>query len=93
MLSVVWLMYSIVMMILGFWRKHRGLRLASITLSGIVILKVFIFDLHFLTLINRIISFFGLGVILLLTSYIYQRYKHILLSNESAQGDLHQPTE
>lgn len=87
MLSVVWLVYSILMMVIGFWRKKRGLRLASITLSGMVILKVFIFDLHFLTLLNRIISFFGLGVILLLTSYIYQRYKHILLSDESAHGE------
>ncbi|MBK9247573.1 MAG: DUF2339 domain-containing protein [Ignavibacteria bacterium] len=82
MLSVVWLVYSILMMVIGFWRKNRGLRIASIVLSGIVILKVFIFDLHFLTMLNRIISFFGLGVILLLTSYIYQRYKHVLLADE-----------
>ncbi|MBS1536120.1 MAG: DUF2339 domain-containing protein [Bacteroidetes bacterium] len=79
MLSVVWLVYSILMMIMGFWKKNRSLRISSISLSGIVILKVFLFDLSFLTLLYRVISFFGLGVILLLTSYFYQRYKQLIV--------------
>jgi uncharacterized membrane protein len=82
MLSVVWLVYSIILMVVGFGRKIRSLRLASIALSGFVILKVFLFDLSFLTMLYRIISFFGLGVILLLTSYFYQRYKHRILGEE-----------
>ncbi|MBI3260533.1 MAG: DUF2339 domain-containing protein [Ignavibacteriae bacterium] len=86
MLSVVWLVYSIIMMIIGFVRKIRGLRFASIALSGFVVLKVFLFDLSYLTLLYRIISFFGLGVILLLTSYFYQRYKHNIVGGEEIES-------
>src|SRR6185369_16241728 len=39
MLSVVWLVYSIVLMIIGFGRKIRGLRISSMVLSCFVILK------------------------------------------------------
>ncbi len=37
--------------------------------------KVFIFDLSALENIYRIISFIGLGVILLLVSFLYTRFK------------------
>jgi len=79
-LSSVWLLYSIGLMILGFWRRDREFRLQAIALFGIAILKIFLYDLSFLETLYRIFSFIGLGVILLFVSYLYQRYKDIILS-------------
>jgi uncharacterized membrane protein len=78
-LSAVWLLYSVVLMVAGIWRRHRGIRISSIVLFGFTILKIFIYDLSFLETLYRIFSFIGLGMILLAVSYLYQRYKYVIL--------------
>lgn len=78
-LSGLWLLYSVALMALGLVRRRRLLRLEAIGLFGFAILKIFIYDLSFLETLYRIFSFVGLGVILLLVSYLYQRYKNIIL--------------
>jgi uncharacterized membrane protein len=81
-LSGVWLFYSALLMVAGIWRRVQGLRLIAIALFGITILKIFIYDLSFLERLYRIFSFIGLGVILLLVSYLYQRYKAVIIENK-----------
>ena len=80
-LSGVWLLYSIALMVIGIWRRQRGIRVASMVLFGFTILKIFIYDLSFLETLYRIFSFVGLGVILLVVSYLYQKYKNIILGD------------
>ncbi|HEX6508303.1 MAG TPA: DUF2339 domain-containing protein, partial [Chloroflexota bacterium] len=77
--SLIWLAYAILVMILGIWRRARWMRLGAMALFACVILKVFIYDLSFLGAVYRPISFAGLGVILLAVSFLYQRYRSILL--------------
>jgi uncharacterized membrane protein len=81
-LSGVWLLYSVVLMSLGIWRRFRGMRFAAIGLFGITILKIFIYDLSFLETLYRIFSFIALGVILLAVSYAYQKYKDVIVAKE-----------
>ncbi|MBI5474652.1 MAG: DUF2339 domain-containing protein [Ignavibacteriae bacterium] len=85
-LSGVWLVYSIVLMIVGIWRRRRNIRMVAIGLFGLTILKIFIYDLSFLETLYRIFSFMGLGVILLGVSYLYQRYKSIILEDEQKEA-------
>jgi uncharacterized membrane protein len=68
-------------MVLGIWKRVRLLRVVAFVLFGITILKIFIYDLSFLETLYRIFSFIGLGVILLAVSYLYQRYKGIILED------------
>jgi uncharacterized membrane protein len=75
-LSIAWLIYSLILMGAGILRKRPALRLIAFALFGLSILKIFLFDLSFLGTLYRIFSFIGLGAILLLVSYLYQRYKH-----------------
>ena len=81
-LSGVWLLYSGLLMVAGLWRRVQGLRIIAIVLFGITILKIFIYDLSSLEGPSRIFSFIGLGVILLLISYLYQRYKAVIFENK-----------
>jgi uncharacterized membrane protein len=81
-LSVAWLIYSVVLMVLGIWKRNRGIRIISIVLFGFTILKIFIYDLSFLETLYRIFSFIGLGIILLAVSYLYQRYKDVIVGGE-----------
>lgn len=81
-LSGVWLLYSVLLMGVGIWRRLQGLRVIAIVLFGITILKIFVYDLSFLSGLPRIFSFIGLGVILLLVSYLYQRYKAVIFETK-----------
>lgn len=73
-LSLGWLIYSVIAMFFGILKRIKPLRKIALTVLGLTILKVFIFDLSFLDQLGRIISFMGLGVILLLLSFFYQKY-------------------
>ena len=80
-LSGGWLVYSIILMAIGIWRRARVVRIEAIILFGVSILKIFIYDLSFLDTLYRIFSFAGLGIILLAVSYLYQRYRGIILGS------------
>lgn len=79
--SMVWLAYAILVIGLGIWRRARWMRLGAIALFAAIILKVFVYDLSFLSAVYRPISFAGLGVILLTVSYLYGRYRSVLLDS------------
>ena len=72
-LSMLWLVYAIALMIPGAVRKSALLRWQGLALLGVTIIKVFFFDLSFLTRFYRIISFFVLGLVLMLVAFYYQR--------------------
>lgn len=73
-LSAGWLVYSIIAMCFGILKRIKPLRYISLVVLCLTILKVFIFDLSFLDQLSKIISFLGLGAILLLLSFLYQKY-------------------
>ncbi|MDB5033083.1 MAG: hypothetical protein JWQ98_324 [Chlorobi bacterium] len=77
-LSGIWLCYSALLMVVGIARSVRVLRIIAFGLFGLTILKIFIYDLSFLDTLYRIFSFIGLGVILLLISFLYGRYKDLI---------------
>jgi uncharacterized membrane protein len=73
-LSTLWLVYALAFIAAGFRKKWATLRWQALALLGIVIGKVFIFDLSFLQRFYRILSFLFLGFALLLISFYYQRH-------------------
>lgn len=74
-ISLAWILYSFILMVLGIWRKTKTMRILAFSLFGLSILKIFIFDLAFLDTLYRIFSFMVLGFILLGVSYVYGKYR------------------
>lgn len=72
-LSLLWLVYGAGMLLYGIWRRNRAFRWAALGLLTVTIAKVFLVDLANLDRIYRIVSFFALGAMLLVISYLYQR--------------------
>ena len=72
-LSSLWLVYALVLLAVGALKKLAVVRWQALTLMGVVIVKVFVFDLSFLEKFYRIVSFALLGLALLLISFYYQR--------------------
>lgn len=86
-LSVIWTVYAIGLVVAGFIWKNRPLRFMAIVIFAITILKVFLFDLANLDTIYRIISFIVLGGLLVVVSYLYQRYKDRIFGQEPVEQD------
>ena len=72
-LSVLWVGYALVLVVAGALLKSAATRWQGLGLLLMAIIKVFFFDLSFLTRFYRIVSFFVLGLVLLLVSFFYQR--------------------
>jgi uncharacterized membrane protein len=74
-LSVFWALVGVCTLVLGLRKDLAVLRLAGLALLGVTVAKVFLFDLATLTSVYRVVSFVGLGVLLLAGAFIWQRLR------------------
>lgn len=77
-LSLVFSVYAGSLIGSGIAKKLKHLRIAGIILFGITIFKLFIIDIADMTSIAKTIAYVILGVILLLISFFYNKYKNVL---------------
>ncbi len=77
-ISIFWLLYAIILLVIGFSRRNTWVRLGGILLLLIAVFKLFFIDLWSLGQLYRIIASISLGVVLLSISFVYQKYKHRL---------------
>jgi uncharacterized membrane protein len=68
-LSIYWGLLGFVGMVFGARRANRWLWLAGAGFMGLVVIKLFLVDLGNSGTIERIISFVGVGVLLLVVGY------------------------
>ncbi len=74
-LSNLWGAYSLFVVVLGIWKKKKYLRLGGLVWFGITLLKLFFYDIASLPTISKTIVFVSLGVLLLIISFLYNKYK------------------
>ncbi|WP_420571616.1 DUF2339 domain-containing protein [Kordia sp.] len=74
-LSILWGTYSLFAIVLGIWKQKRYLRIGAIALFGITLIKLFFYDIAHLSTISKTIVFVSLGVLLLIISFLYNKYK------------------
>ena len=72
--SIVWLLFGVALLALGFWRDVAALRHAGMALVCLVVAKVFLIDMAGLEGLLRVFSFLGLGAALLGLGYAYRRF-------------------
>jgi uncharacterized membrane protein len=75
MLSITWAAYATALIVAGIRKRYAPIRYFAMVVFGVTILKVFVIDLAELDRIYRVLSILGLGVMLLVTSYLYQRLR------------------
>lgn len=81
-LPILWGLCSFAFMWLGMRHGNRTLRIISLSLFTLTLLKLFIFDIQNIPAGGKIAAFFCLGVLLLVVSFMYQRLKKIIIDNE-----------
>ena len=76
MLSVSWAAYATALILVGLRRRYAPVRIFAIVVLALTIVKVFAVDLSHLQRVYRVVSVIGLGIMLLATSYLYQRTRN-----------------
>lgn len=77
-LSILWGLFSLLLIVFGIWKKKKHLRIGAIALFGATLLKLFFYDLKDLDTVSKTILFVSLGILLLTISFIYNKYKNII---------------
>lgn len=78
-LSILWSICSFIMMWLGMHYKFRSLRIISLSLFTITLVKLFAYDIRNIPPGGKIAAFILLGILLLTVSFMYQRLKKIII--------------
>ncbi len=71
--SALFMLFGAILLGAGFWRRSSFLRWQALLLLALSIGKVFLVDVSELSQGYRILSFLGLGALLLAVSFVYQR--------------------
>lgn len=73
-LSILWGVYSLVLIVVGIWKNDKYLRLGAMALFALTLIKLFFYDLISMDTISKTIIFVSLGLLLLLISFLYNKY-------------------
>jgi uncharacterized membrane protein len=84
---IAWGIFSFVLMIIGMKRKKKHLRIASLALFLITLIKLGVYDIKDVSEGGKIAAFISLGLILLIISFMYQKLKVLLLEDEMNQNE------
>jgi uncharacterized membrane protein len=74
-LSIFWGMYALWMVIMGIWQNHKHVRLGAFILFLATLIKLFFYDIAHLNTLSKTIVFLTLGILLLIISFLYNKYK------------------
>jgi uncharacterized membrane protein len=80
--SLLWGVYGFILVLIGFNQKIKIFRFAGIALFGVVVVKLFLFDLNNTSPLGKIIAFISLGLLLLILSFLYQKLKDKILEDD-----------
>lgn len=81
-LTIIWGLYALVLVIVGIRSKKKFLRIGGIILFGLTLFKLFFYDLITLSTVSKTIVLVLLGVILLIVSFLYNKYKAVIFSDD-----------
>jgi uncharacterized membrane protein len=84
---ILWGVSSFILIAIGLRRKRRHLRIISLVLFLITLLKLFLVDIKGISEGGKIAAFISLGILLLIVSFMYQRVKKFLMEDgETSAG-------
>lgn len=81
-LSILWGLCSFAMMWLGMKHRFKTIRIISLTLFTVTLIKLFLYDIRNIPPGGKIAAFILLGVLLLIISFMYQRLKKIIMDDQ-----------
>ena len=85
---VLWGIMAFVLLIVGIKKQVQHLRIIALTLLGLTIVKLFVYDINNVSETGKIIAFILLGVLILIISFVYQKLKFLVVDKtKTAEND------
>lgn len=81
---ILWGVISFALLILGIRRQNKQLRIIALSLLGLTILKLFLYDIRNVSETGKIIAFILLGVLILIISFVYQKLKRLVIEDANS---------
>ncbi len=78
---ILWGILAFIFLIVGIKKLSKALRIIALTLLGLTIAKLFLYDISNVSETGKIIAFILLGVLILIISFVYQKIK-VLVSDD-----------
>ena len=85
--AIIWGVSSFLLMIIGMRAKNKTLRILSLVLFAITLIKLFVYDIAEISKGGKIIAFILLGVLLLIISFMYQKVKLLVTEENLSIGE------
>ena len=80
-LSILWGVFALSVIVIGIWKGKKHLRIGAMALFAITLVKLFFYDIADLNTISKTIVLVSLGVLLLISSFLYNKYKNRIADN------------
>ena len=72
--SIAWALFAFALLLIGMRGKAKAVRYGGLALLILTLLKLFLHDLGSLNQLYRIGAFIGVALILIIASFVYQRF-------------------
>lgn len=81
---ILWGILAFAFLIIGIKKQNKLLRIIALTLLGLTIVKLFVYDIQNASETGKIIAFILLGVLILIISFVYQKIKVLVLDDNKS---------
>lgn len=82
---ILWGLLAFAFLFIGMKKQNKSLRIMSLILIGVILLKLFTFDIKDASEAGKIVAFIILGVVLLIISFMYQKIKKLIIDDKPEQ--------
>jgi len=89
--TLLWLALAIVLFVAGLTGKKEWPRIAAITLFGLTLFKLVVFDSSRFSSLQKTLCYRLTGILLLVVSFFYQKFKQVLFRGKEEPP--HKPDE
>ncbi len=86
-LSILWGVFAVCLIAYGIAQNRKHMRIAAISLLAATLLKLFFYDAEDLDTIPKTILFVTVGLTLLVASFLYNKYKHLIFIDETERTE------
>jgi len=80
--TLLWLLTAVSLFVWGVMKRSSPARMAAIILIGTTLLKLLVIDTITFTTVQKVISYIVLGILLLIVSFLYQKYRQKIFGED-----------
>ncbi len=78
---ILWGFLAFIFLIVGIKKQNKTLRIIALSLLGLTVVKLFLYDISNVSETGKIIAFILLGVLILIISFVYQKIKVLVIDD------------